>query len=97
MYDKPTRKVDKDLMKQFRYRNCVACGTTPCEGDHIFSRGAGGPDEEFNLWPVCRHHHSERHSLGIKTFIQKYPITKLILKIKGWEIEPDLSHPRLKR
>ena len=38
---------------------------------HIVTRGAGGPDAE-NLVSLCRHHHTEAHNMGIRSFQLHY-------------------------
>lgn len=43
------------------------------EAAHIKSRGAGG-DDARNIVPLCRYHHQEQHTMGIKSFQKKYGI-----------------------
>lgn len=40
-----------------RHKNCGA--TENLEVHHIIGRGAGGPDEEWNLITLCPKHHRE--------------------------------------
>lgn len=41
------------------------------EPDHVKTRGAGGGDRG-NLVPCCAIHHRERHTIGIRSFEEKY-------------------------
>jgi len=52
--------------------SCFVCGAYPTDADHIRSRGASGGDELKNLNALCRLHHIERHTIGIKSFFRKY-------------------------
>lgn len=72
MFPKPKRVVDKKFLATFKAMPCLVCGGKPSEGDHIKTKGAGGGDEAFNVWPQCRHHHSERHRIGLTSFVEKY-------------------------
>ena len=61
---------------------CLACGVPgPNDLDHITTRGAGGKDEDSNLWPLCRAHHVIRHAQGLSYMIKTFP------KCKHWLIE----------
>lgn len=66
---------------------CLVCGQFPTDVDHIKTRGSGGSNDWFNVWPLCRNHHTEKHSLGLNEFIRRYQ--KLIpeLEIRGWEFD----------
>ncbi len=57
-----------------RTLSCLVCGTRPVDVDHIVTRGARGGDDLSNLQPLCREHHTERHSMGIKSFVDKYKL-----------------------
>ena len=46
------------------------CYSNPCDNAHIRSRGAGGTYRD--IIPLCRYHHVEQHTAGIKTFAFKY-------------------------
>jgi len=51
---------------------CAACHKPgPSDPHHVKSRGAGGNDEA-NLIPLCRVHHTEIHQIGKKTFADKW-------------------------
>lgn len=89
-FPKKKRKKDKPLLKKYHGMTCVICGKTPCDPDHIVTKGSGGPDEDFNIWPLCRQHHTERHELGIHRFVRKYS-AKTIPELlrRNWEFEEE--------
>lgn len=73
MFEKSKRIVDKKLLASVRLLPCLVCrANPPSEADHIITRGAGGGDVDWNVWPQCVGHHHERHKIGIKTFALKY-------------------------
>jgi len=96
-FPKPKRKSDDLVMEHYRQGQCVVCGRKEVDPCHIRSRGAGGPDEEFNLIRMCREHHQAQHKLGWITFIKKNPVVGMALKAKGWQISGDegMWHPKL--
>lgn len=77
-FPKPKRVVDKKLLAKVKAMPCLVCGKGPSDPDHIVTRGAGGGDEAHNVWPLCRTHHTERHKIGLHTFIAKYQ------QARGW-------------
>lgn len=82
---KPKRIEDRNLLNSFHRMRCAACDRTPCDPAHIRSIGAGGPDLEWNLMPLCRRHHSLQHSVGWGGLVIKFPSVWLALESKGWE------------
>ena len=52
-------------------RYCELCND-PAEPHHIYSRGSGGCDCDWNVIYLCRRHHDEAHQLGIVRFPEKY-------------------------
>ena len=68
---KPTH--DPALLQRVREQFCLVCGDTPCDPDHVKTRGAGGGDTIDNVMPLCRRHHTERGTLGIASMVNKYP------------------------
>lgn len=72
-----------------RMHKCIICielglnQMYPTEADHITTRGAGGGDEQSNIWPLCSAHHRERHQIGIRTFIKKYKAARMYLESVG--------------
>jgi hypothetical protein len=97
--EKPKTKKNKQLIQAIRKLNCSSCGKTPpSDASHIRSKGAGGPDTVWNLFPKCRDCHQEWHRVGWKTFIQKHPHFGLKLVGSGWILDSDLLglwHPEL--
>lgn len=65
---------------------CIVCGGL-AEKCHIHSRGAGGPNDGWNILFLCRREHSLQHQLGWREFLYIYPIVKEELVKRGWEIE----------
>lgn len=95
------RKVDHELLKEIKKLRCISCGLRgrklhidPC---HIVSRGAGGPDERWNVIPMCRRCHNLQHSVGIFTFVTERPHVTWTLKTLGWEFDDNhMHHPKKK-
>lgn len=89
---KPKRTQNQKILRKIKGQPCVICGKSsdPC---HIKTRGSGGPDEEWNLLPMCRLHHIEQGQIGWHTFAKKHPIIKIMLSTKGWVWDG----PRLRR
>ena len=79
-------KQNKAFLKYFRTQPCSLCGVFPSDPDHIITRGAGGKDEESNLWPLCRRHHTERHAIGLVEITRRHPHLATILISKGFEL-----------
>jgi hypothetical protein len=63
---------------------CLVCQGRSVDVAHIKSRGSGGGDEEWNLMPLCRTHHTEQHKIGVITFTQKYIGVASYLYDHGW-------------
>lgn len=93
-------KLELATLKSFiKASPCLVCGGRGVDVDHIKTRGSGGTDECFNLWPLCRRCHSEKHSKGLSTFILQNPNLKKRLFELGWQIDPftkRLFHPKEK-
>lgn len=97
---KPT--PDQILRAKYRIKRCLVCGDRGCDPAHIKTWGSTGIDAEFNLMPLCRLHHTEQHTVGIKTFINKYYAVEKYMQKLGWEfsgIEDTLEfwHKELKK
>lgn len=84
---KSFRAENKDLKNLTKDTRCVVCSRTGSDPHHVKSKGSGGPDEEWNLMPLCRIHHTEIHKIGSATFSLKYNNVLLWLNSHGWEIE----------
>jgi hypothetical protein len=94
--------MNSALHKKIKSQPCLACGNSKVDPAHIRSRGAGGPDEEFNLLPLCFKDHRLQHDRGWKAFIAKYPHVGAELIARGWhgfEYEGvfRLVHPKLEK
>lgn len=64
-------QIDGHYCILHRSRNCgYVDGKTDL--DHVKTRGSGGTDDKKNLMPLCRKHHSERHTIGRKSMARKY-------------------------
>lgn len=83
MNPKPQRIFNKKLMNEIKRLRCVICDFTPCDSDHITTKGAGGDDTKDNLWPLCHVHHVERHKIGLLSLVNKYPPCRLWLENHG--------------
>jgi len=66
---------------------CTVCSKKGVDLHHFKTRNSGGSDDEANLLPVCRLHHSEIHMLGSKTFSDKYQQVRLWLRLNGWQYD----------
>lgn len=97
MFPKPTRKQDPELLERVRKQPCSVCGAPgPGDPSHVKSRGTLGPDEPWNVLPMCRGCHQRWHQMGVRTFLSKYPIFLLRLESLGWDFsEGKLFHPEL--
>lgn len=58
----------------------------PVDAAHIKSKGAGGPDEEWNLLPLCRGNHRLQHRRGWKDFVEEHPPILEALLERGWDM-----------
>lgn len=71
-----------------RNQRCQVCGRWPSDPDHLRTRGAGGDDSLENLMPLCRRHHTERGTIGIRSFVKKYSLP--VSWESGWPKRTDL-------
>jgi len=94
-------KPDAILRRKYRMKRCLVCGDRGCDPAHIKTWGSTGIDADWMFMPLCRLHHTEQHTIGIKTFINKYyAVEKHLLKME-WEISGiegslEISHPKLR-
>lgn len=95
---KPVRVADRNLLDAVKNMPCLCCHRPPpSDPDHVTSRGAGGDDSESNVWPLCRKHHTERHSKGIVYMVDTYPRLKDWLhKMKRWDVLNMIENKRMK-
>lgn len=56
------------LYKAIRAMPCWGCGSWPSDSCHVRSRGAGGPNEDFNIIPLCRACHRLQHTDSWRVF-----------------------------
>lgn len=94
MIPKPKRLVDRNILEVMRRRNCDVCGRKPTkewpnQACHIRSRGAGGNDEESNLYTGCVACHKMQHDKGFHYMFEKYPFFRQTIYAKGWTIGAD--------
>ena len=68
----------KEYISYIKSQFCLICGATPVDPDHLEARGMGNANKsgrkDFSCVPLCREHHSERHSYGNKKFEKLYHI-----------------------
>jgi len=84
---KTVRKSDLKLLSDVKQNPCLVCGRRPCDPCHIRSRGAGGPDTDWNVVAFCRIHHREQHDKGWKRFLTKYFHVRFALEAMEWKFE----------
>ena len=72
------------LRKWIKSQSCAACGESKVDACHIRSKGAGGPDEAFNLVAMCREHHIMQHKLGWGAYLNRFPEVWVKLQQMGW-------------
>ena len=74
--------ANKDSLKYLDYIRgccCLICFSEKPDPDHLEAIGMGGNRRKptlkhYSAIPLCRLHHSERHSLGTTRFEDKYKI-----------------------
>lgn len=84
---KSKRKIDREFLDTFHQMRCLVCSRQGCDPCHVQTRGAGGPDEDWNVLPLCRQHHSEQGQVGFQRFCEKYPKVRLELEARGWAFD----------
>lgn len=84
---KKTRLEDRELLNKYHTKGCLACGAHPSDPCHVRSRGAGGPDVEWNVMPLCRTHHTEQHKKGWEAMASRYPKIYVFFKTHGWTFD----------
>lgn len=69
---------------------CQVCGRLTENGNtfhHIISQKNLGPDEDWNLLPLCLEHLNEVHAIGRSSFAGKYYAIESWMKKRGWELD----------
>ncbi len=66
-------------IKYIKNEECLICFKHPVDPDHLESIGMGGNRKKptlkhYSCVPLCRLHHTERHSIGLTAFQSKYKI-----------------------
>lgn len=85
MISKKKRTTDRELLDLYYEIACVVCGSMGTTvAHHVITKGAGGPDELWNLIPLCHTHHHEVHRVGRDTFFGKYDRAYAWLLHYGW-------------
>ena len=74
MKDKSLEDID-----YIRDQECLVCFKSFVDPDHLEAIGMGGNRKKpslkhYSCIPLCRIHHTERHSLGLPRFEKKYKI-----------------------
>jgi hypothetical protein len=77
------------MLKTSEKDMCIVCGRQASEKHHIKTKKAGGPDEDWNLLPVCRFDHVKIHTQGIKKIAAIYPRLAGWLLQHGWKLDFD--------
>jgi len=87
MFPKNKRIENRELLNSYYGMRCLACRFRGCDPHHLISRGAGGPDEVWNILPVCRIHHAEIHVVGLEKMAAKHILIFNFLKSHGWKFD----------
>lgn len=93
-------KETREYLKFVRSHPCLVCCETQVDADHLQARGFGGVSKrkgthtgtliDFSVVPLCRLHHTERHSIGAKSFQNKYNISlwkEAFMLLRSWYVE----------
>lgn len=76
---------DRQFLDSFQNKPCLVCtndqGTV---GHHIKTKGSGGPDEPWNIIPLCPKHHHETHLKGTVTFTATYSVVEKWMLANDW-------------
>lgn len=82
-----TDQEREDVFSRIRSQRCLVCSKLGVDVAHVKTRGSGGLDDEFNLMPLCRAHHTLQHAIGILSFVRQNPVVAAYLETKGWTID----------
>lgn len=80
---KPKRVTSKEALDDVRGKPCLIC-RQPSVACHVKTRGAGGPDADWNLMPLCVLHHTIQGTMPILDFAEKFPMVAAYLNTFGW-------------
>lgn len=67
-------------------RNCVLCGKSNADLAHHYAIGRGANRKkmqhyDYEVLALCRRHHQEQHSIGVKSFDEKYILQDSWIKV----------------
>ena len=101
---KPKRLVNRKLLREIKKKPCLVCLCPPgpfklVDPSHLRSKGAGGPDTDWNVVPMCRECHRTWHDWGPVRFLSHYREFCLKLVRMGWEVNLEtgkLFHPEMR-
>lgn len=71
-FPSPRRETSKQYIEYIRSLPCTVCLDPFVDAAHVQTRGSGGTD--FAVVPLCRKHHTEQHTIGIRTFEEKHGV-----------------------
>ena len=93
-------KETKEYLAFVRSHPCVVCCQRPVDADHLQTRGSGGVGRkgrthtgtivDFACVPLCRIHHSERHSFALRDFEKKHKVNlwkEAFMLLRSWYVE----------
>ena len=94
------KKETKEYLNYVRKHPCFVCADSHVDLDHLQILGMGGKGSrkgthsgtiiDFSCVPLCRPHHIERHSLGIRRFNEKYNVDlwkEAFMLLRSWYVE----------
>jgi len=94
------KKETKEYLNFVRSHPCMVCSEARVDADHLQARGIGGASKhkgthtgtllDFSVVPLCRIHHTERHSIGTKSFQEKYKVSlwrEAFMLLRSWYVE----------
>jgi 5-methylcytosine-specific restriction endonuclease McrA len=83
----------KKPLKNFKALDpCIVCfeeGENKVCLHHVKTRKSGGPNESWNLMPLCQSCHNEVHMIGLNSFSQRYHQVKAWLLDNMWELNSE--------
>lgn len=69
---------EKYIYAKLKHRKCAVCNRSPVDMEHWQTAGSLGgysKDKGQGVYiSLCRHHHAEKHSIGVESFERKYDI-----------------------
>ena len=74
------KKDPIEFVEFIRNEKCVICYSWPVDPDHLDQIGMGRNRKKVDLIehlsciPICRKHHTERHTMTLKDFETKYDV-----------------------